>query len=403
MATCAVLNLPEHGHMNATLPVVAELVRRGERVVYFATDPWRGAIEATGAQYVRYGDHDAFVPPPHTGGLYSVMAFLASIAEELLPSVLRRLHDERPDYLLVDSMCAWGQYAHAITGTPAVTLASVFVPNEALVTVPQMVREAYGAAPKETLLTAIEALDRYLTTTRRIDRAHGTLSPDIVGFFAGRQPLNIVFTSRQFHLRGEAYDTAYKFVGPSIDARSGTGPLPFTIRGDRPLIYISLGTIFNEQPRLYRACIDAFRDGAYEVVLSTGARVDRAALGPIPDHVTVRESVPQLAVLERASLFLTHGGMNSVNEALWFGVPLIVHPQHGDQHLVAARAVELGAGVQLGRDQVDPRRIRELAEQVLGDPSYREAAAQIRGSLRAGGGPRRAANAILRFARRAPR
>ncbi len=51
MATALVLNLPEHGHMNATFPLVAELVARGERVVYLATEPWRGRVEAAGAAF----------------------------------------------------------------------------------------------------------------------------------------------------------------------------------------------------------------------------------------------------------------------------------------------------------------------------------------------------------------
>jgi UDP:flavonoid glycosyltransferase YjiC (YdhE family) len=105
MSTVVVLNLPEHGHMNATFPVVAELARRGERVVYFATEPFRQKIEATGAQFVDYGNADAFVPPAHRGGLYSVMAYLMSLAENILPGVLERVQQERPDYLLIDSMC----------------------------------------------------------------------------------------------------------------------------------------------------------------------------------------------------------------------------------------------------------------------------------------------------------
>src|SRR5882672_9878288 len=68
MATAVVLNLPEHGHMNATYALVEELVRRGDRVTYFATEPFRHRIESTGAEYAAYAE--PFTPPAHTGGLY---------------------------------------------------------------------------------------------------------------------------------------------------------------------------------------------------------------------------------------------------------------------------------------------------------------------------------------------
>ena len=91
MATAIVLNLPEHGHMNATYALVEELVRRGDRVTYFATEPLRHRIESTGAEYAAYGE--PFTPPAHTGGLYSVMAFLMGYAEKVMPSLLQRLRD----------------------------------------------------------------------------------------------------------------------------------------------------------------------------------------------------------------------------------------------------------------------------------------------------------------------
>jgi MGT family glycosyltransferase len=396
MATAVVLNLPEHGHMNATFPLAAELVRRGERVVYFATEPWRAAVEATGAHYVSYGDPAAFAPPAHKGGLYSVMAWLTSLAEEILPPVLRRLRDERPDYLLVDSMCIWGNYAQQLLGKPAVTLASVFLPDLARVSTDDLVRTAYERAPKEVILAGIEALDQYFRTTRRIDREHGTLSPDLAGFFANRQALHVLFTSRQFHVGGEHFDRDFVFVGPSVDAR-GDEDLPFELPRKGPLVYISLGTIFNERPDFYRACIKALGNAPYDVVVS-GASAEQ--LGPVPRNFIVRESVPQIAVLQRAAVFLTHAGMNSANEALWHGVPMVLHPQHGDQHLVAARIVELGAGERL-EPGASALHIRAVVDLVAGDGRYRHVAWRIGRTLREAGGARRAADAIAAFTERA--
>lgn len=399
MATGCVLNLPEHGHLNATFPLVRELVSRGDRLIYFGTDPYRSAIEASGARFVRYpGEAAMFDPPAHAGGLYSVMAYLIGIADRILPEVIARVTAEQPDYLLIDSMCVWGRLVQQATGIPAVTLGSVFVPDDRRVTLEEMVLQAYGRAPREVLLSGIEALDTYLRVSQKIDQRHGTRSPNLVEFFANRQPLNVIFTSREFHLAGEAYDESYEFVGPSITTRDEAG-LP--IAADAPLIYLSLGTIFNDRADFFRTAFAAVADGPWQVIASIGRHLREEALGPIPRNVTVRDFVPQLEVLSRASLCITHGGMNTTSEALWFGVPLLVFPQHGDQHLVAARVVECGAGLRITPPDVEPTRLRDLITTALSDARFKQGASRLAASFRAGGGVRRAADAIGRYVERA--
>jgi MGT family glycosyltransferase len=385
--------------MNATFPVVAELVARGERVIYYATEPYRQKVEDAGAEFVSYGASKVFEPPEHAGGLYSVMAYLMGLSEFVLPVVLDRMQSEPPDYLLIDSMCVWGRLAQQVVGLPAVTLGSVFVPNDSVISLEEMLNQAYGQAPKEVLLAGIDALNTYLQVSQRIDRRYGTRSPNLVEFFANRQALNVLFTSREFHPMGHSYDDTYRFTGPSIAARSEDVPLPFDESSIEPMIYISLGTIFNNVPDFFRACIAAFEGSGYCVVMATGSKVTSEALGPVPANFTIREYVPQLAVLEKASLFISHCGMNSTSEALFHGVPILGFPQHGDQHLVARRVTELGAGLTLRPSDTKPERIRELADFVLNEPQFRENAERIGASFKAAGGYRRAATEILSYVR----
>jgi MGT family glycosyltransferase len=293
----------------------------------------------------------------------------------------------------------------------------VFVPNDAHVSMDDMVRQAYGQAPREVLLAGVDALNTYLRTSQRIDHRYGTISPSIVEFFANRQRLNVIFTSKYFHLAGDSYDDSYLFVGPSVAPRAdvaagtastsaapGTGTMAaFALpEGDTPLIYVSLGTIFNEQLPFFRAAIEALADGPWRVVMSIGNRIDRSAIWPhaerpFPRNIAVHEFVPQLDVLAKTSLCITHGGMNTTSEALWHGVPLLVFPQHGDQHLVAARVVELGAGLRLIPPDIEPSRLRALVTQVLGERSFKQQADRIASSFHAAGGARRAAEQILAF------
>ena len=390
MSKVVVLNLPEHGHMNATYPVVAELARRGERVIYYATEPYRGRVEGAGAEYRSYGDTALFQAPAHKGGLYSVMAWEIGLAERILPSLLAELRELSPDYLLIDSMCVWGHLISRILPIPAAMMASVFVPDDRVISSDDLVGQGYGNAPKEVILAGIDALNTYLQISQRIDRQYGTECPNIAQFFAGRQNLNIVFTSRYFHFDGERFDDSYHFVGPTLEPSEPA-------RGGQPLVYIAMGTVFNELPDFYRLCYEALGGGPYAVVLAAGSKTDLSALGPAPANFTVSESVVQADVLRSASLFLSHAGMNSVNEALWNETPMLLFPQHGDQHLVAARVEQLGAGIVLRPGDLEASRLRSVVENAMEDPRLREGARRVAESLRAAGGYRRAADEIMRW------
>jgi MGT family glycosyltransferase len=109
--------------------------------------------------------------------------------------------------------------------------------------------------------------------------------------------------------------------------------------------------------------------------------------------------VPQPEVLARAALFITHGGMNSANEALHAGVPMLVVPQGADQPLVAARVVELGAGLSIRTEDVSVETVRALARRLLDEPRFRAVADTLRVAQRQAGGYRRAADELERYLR----
>ena len=132
------------------------------------------------------------------------------------------------------------------------------------------------------------------------------------------------------------------------------------------------------------------------VIVSTGHE-EPADLGPLPANVLARRSVPQLEVLDRAALFVTHGGMNSVNEALRAGVPTLVVPQGADQPLVARRVVELGAGLMLRTEDATSETVHALARRLLYEPHFREAADAQRAAQQEAGGARRAADELERY------
>lgn len=203
----------------------------------------------------------------------------------------------------------------------------------------------------------------------------------------------IVYTSPEFQPCADTFSDKYAFVGPSIRPATETVEKTHDV-----LIYISMGTVNNDLLPFYRACIAAFADSPYQVILSTGEQIDRSALGTLPDNITALPHVDQIAVLQKADVFLSHCGMNSASESLYFGVPLVLFPQTNEQGGVAARVAELGAGLKL--EKADAASIRTAVDAVLQTPSYRANAQNIRESFRRCGGAKAAVDKILSVADR---
>ena len=199
----------------------------------------------------------------------------------------------------------------------------------------------------------------------------------------------VVYTSPQFQPCADTFTDRYAFVGPSIRPAQSE----FAKRAEK-LVYISMGTVNNDMIPLYRQCVAAFADAPVQVVISAGERTDIAALGALPGNVEVYPQVDQIAVLEKADAFVTHCGMNSASEALYFGVPLVMLPVTKEQGAVAVRARQLGAGVYLKKKTAEE--IRAAVDLVLSDPAYRRAAQEIAAGFKACPGAAGAADKILR-------
>ena len=168
---------------------------------------------------------------------------------------------------------------------------------------------------------------------------------------------------------------------------------------EAPLVYVSLGTLFNAEATFFRNCFEAFGDLDARVIMSIGSNVSETSLGPAPANFNVQRFVPQLEVLQQASAFVTHGGMNSVSESLYYGVPVVVIPQMGEQEVVGRRVAQLGAGLYVAKAKATAATLRDAVEQLLAEDRYRRQALVVRESFLAAGGVTRAADAIMAFTR----
>ena len=142
-----------------------------------------------------------------------------------------------------------------------------------------------------------------------------------------------------------------------------------------------MGTI-NQNRDFYRNCIHALGQTDWQVIISMGTNTEH--FDDLPGNIQVYESVDQMAALSIADAFITHCGMNSASEGLYFQVPLVLFPQTPEQGAVAKRAEELGAGTSL--QSITEEDILQALKKVLHEPAYKESACRISESFRACGG-----------------
>lgn len=307
-------------------------------------------------------------------------------AVEVLPQLEELYKDDLPDIVLFDFLALAGKLFADNGGIPAVKFCPSYAMNEYF----QLGRD------EETLEAAKQAIEEYQEQIENEQLKRMTMEE-----FFMPEKLNIVFMPRAFQPKQETFDERFCFAGPSLGERTNTGSLEIDAADDRPLMLISLGTAFNAWPEFYQMCIDAFRDSDWRVIMSVGTTIDPESFSDVPDHFIIRQHVPQLDVLEKAKLFVSHGGMNSTMEAMNAGVPLVVVPQMHEQEVTAKRVDELGLGVHLPPKEVTVARLQKDVQNVYGDKNILSRVKSMQQKIEETGGPKQAVCAIEEFLKKA--
>src|SRR5215207_6943138 len=340
MSKIAYFSAPAHGHVNPTLPVVQELAQRGEQVIFYNAEEFRPQVEATGAAFRAYPPTKmtsaAIGTAVQDGNLANVSALILSATETLLPFALDELRREQADLVIFDSLALWGKTAATLLNTRAAASISHFVFDTGNLMEGGTSRRIFLRYLGQALPKVPGIILARIRLQRRFGKAAFSNTASLFPLFGG---LNIMFTSRALQPDTSLIDETFRFVGPSINPQMRGEAFPFEALGEGTVVYISLGTIHHTRTEFYKRCIEAFGGYPAQFILSAGRDTGIAALGAIPANFIVRPSVPQLDVLQRTDVFITHGGLNSVHEGLYYGVPLIVIP-HQIEQLINARCVE---------------------------------------------------------------
>jgi MGT family glycosyltransferase len=366
-------------------------VSRGHEVRYYSFEEFREKIEGAGAQFVAC---DAYLPSIDAKAerkLRKVSTTEMSVQSfrtvaNLDPLVSEDVATWHPDVVVTDSACFWGKLAAAKHGLPWVCSTTTFAFNEH--------SSKYMSHSASEIADMVLGLPRMNREIRKL-RPLGYRVKSALDIVSNKPEDNtIVYTSRAFQPCAETFDEEhYRFVGPSVR------DVPPKDKGGRPLVYVSLGTVINDRPDFYRTLIDALSESDVDLLISCGRAFDPSQLGETPANVCVEQYVDQMEVLSRASLFVTHCGMNSASEGMWMGVPELLFPLTGEQRAVARRVAEVGAGRMLEESMTrESAALREAVLAALADDELRAGSARMRENLRSCSGPAGAADFIEQVA-----
>lgn len=371
------VNLPYAGHTNPSLGLVRCLVAAGHEVDYIQAEAFRERVEASGAHFVPYDEPPQSLVP----ALNEVRNWGAAYR------TVRRI-GANYDCLIYELLFFPGKALATELGIPSYRLISTFALNRHLLRVLGQTGGPYLTAlfRSERLCTALSSLFLPKFSLREKDLAEALVRE--------APPHNFIYTLREFQPEEACFpESNYHFVGPAVEDRAEE-PFSFGKSGN-PIVYISFGTLMHADKRFWKKLIAAFAGRRVEVVCSVGSEKLVRALGDLPPNVRVFAKVPQLTLLCRAALFVTHGGMNSVNEALYYGVPMIVLPFGLDQPLVGRELQRRKLGRVIAPRELTAARLWRTAKELLRDPEARKARLAIKRKARASGGNREVTRRIL--------
>lgn len=352
------------GHLRPLFPYANAMLKRGHHVLFAAPQDAGATIRDAGLAHAEFG-HPGDGKLSEISGRFATMTpdevaetavreiFVGLNAPAALPGLRSIIGSWRPDVIVRESMEFGASLAAAEAGIPTARVASSNMQAEArvvaLANVPlDTIRQQTGAEPDGG-------------ASLRDEPCFTSFPPSMDGDmpFAGlRTP---------FRVRTTRESLAPEAIVPTWAVEDG-----------RPLVFITFGTLAagsERNHRLFRIALEAVDGMPVRALFSTGAVMDLAVLGDVPENVTVTSWVNQRDVFPRAAVLVCHGGAGTVLAGLAHGIPMVVTPISADQPSNARLVTEAGAGSTLV--QPDVASLRAAIEQALVDPEMRAAAAHI--------------------------
>ncbi len=395
MSNVLFLNVPAYGHVNPTLGLVDALVKQGESVTYFCTDEFKSEIEKAGAHFISYSKETnpltkrrKITSEMNIGGLLDHICEMINSIDVVIKDILEQIKGLEFDYVIYGAVVPYGNIIAQILGIPSISSFAIFATQKEM-----------AAEKKESmdmsLLKDHPINDTYKKVSKQLKEDYNVELPsNMFELFFNKGDINIVYTSKYFVAHPEYYDNSFVYIGAPIYNREEDLDFPFKKLQGKKVMYISLGTVFNNtNSEFYNMFFKSFGNSDMVVVMAA-YNVDLSAFD-IPDNFIVRNYVPQSEILKYTDVAITHAGMNSTSDLIYNNVPFVAIPIGADQPYMASRASELGAAISLDKDKLTPKILKSSVKEVLSNPSYLENIKKISNSFKQTGGYQKAVEEIF--------
>ena len=332
------------GHIPAAIEVIKDLISLGHNVTCYTLDRFENRFKKTRAKLKPISVSKIEMPndaPPIAINSYLLERFYDLVLADVQNS------KEKYDYFFFDSFFD-GTQINKIFNIPVLVGVYAFPVGE----MNQFIKK--------------DAIER-AKVFKGISKKYNINIGDFVTMhFSGDAKYKLILTSKLFHIESKLIDDSYFFIGPPLEERPIDETFTFKKDEGKKLIYLSLGTIFNSKINIYKLFIEAFGNSKeYQGIISIGNNNNAKDLGEIPENIKVYNYVPQLQVLKQCDIFITHGGINSINEALYLNnLPLIVIPQEIDQFDNAKQIEKLEAGIALDKDNLSSEILKSSVKKI---------------------------------------
>lgn len=386
------ISLPVTGHLNPMIALARRLQSRGHDIVFIGIPDTEKVVRTGGLRFVSFGeaDHPLGSAPERLARLASLhgLDLLRSSFADVVSALLRSALDELPrvlleegiEALIIDTAFAFVEIVPMYLGLPYAQVWNIMHLDPSGQTPPSYFSDPYETSP--------EAQARNQKNLQLVGSIRAPLA-ELAVPYAQRFGLTINWTDptattsklavvsqtpHAFDFPISSWPAHFHYAAPFTDI-DGREPVPFPWERvtDESLIYASFGTLVNGHLALYAAILEAVaRLPGTQLVLSVGGTVDPETLGPVPANVILVRTAPQIDLLRRAALCVTHAGLNTVLEALAEGVPMVAVPIGYDQPGVAARIAYHGVGEFVAFEDLTADRLANLMKTVLENPAYRD-------------------------------
>jgi zeaxanthin glucosyltransferase len=388
------VSMPMSGHLNPMTALARKLQSRGNEVVFIGVPDVESFAHAAGLDFVPFCEQEypagsiatLYGPVSKLQGLetarWSVRDASADLFRAAFEHLPQKLAETGVEALVIDTIHTFLQLVPISLGMPYAQVWNVLHGDFSGATPP-----SFFSWPHET---TPEAFARNVEGVKAAAEIFAPIVP-IAMSYAEKIGLQIDWndpaattsklavitqTPKEFDFPGIPWPAQFHYAGPFHDSE-GREPIPFAWEKltSKPLVYASLGTLLNGLERVYRTILEAVGTlPEIEVVLSVGKNISPDDLGPIPSNTIVVSSAPQIELLKRAALCITHAGLNTALESLAQGVPMVAIPIGYDQPGIAARIAYHGVGEFVEVGDLTVARLSELIQRVRKTPSYREGA-----------------------------